>query len=74
MWMKDTRATRIFATILHKHMYITKPSVTLEDRVMATIGKLAAELKGHMATHLSKTDLHQLERLGIILKQGWAHP
>ena len=27
-----------------------------------------------MATHLSKTALHQLGRLGTILKQGWAHP
>ena len=74
MWMKDTRATRISATVFHKHKYITNPSVTPEDHVIATAGKLAAELKGRMATHLGKTDLHQLERLGTILKQGWTHP
>ena len=61
MWMKDTRATRIPATIFHKHKYITNPSVTPEDHVMATSSKLAAELKVSMATHLRKTDLHQLE-------------
>ena len=74
MWMKDTRATRISATVFHKHKYITNPSVTPEDRIMATAGKLVAEIKGRMATHISKTDLHQLELLGTILKQIWAHP
>ena len=52
IWMKDTRATRISAAVFHKHKYITNPSVTPEDRVMATAGKLAAELKCRMATHL----------------------
>ena len=61
MWMKDTRVTRISATVFHKHKDITNPSVTPEDHVMATSSKLAADLKGRMATHLSKTALHQLE-------------
>ena len=73
MWIKDTRSTRISATVFHKHKYIVIPSVTPEDRVMATAVKLAADLKGHMATHLSETSLHQLELLGTILKQGWDH-
>ena len=68
IWMKDTRATRISATTFHKHKYITNPSVTPEDRVMATAVKLAADLKGHMATHLSETDLQKLEKLGTIIK------
>ena len=58
MWMKDTILTRISTTVFHKHKYITDPSVTPEDRVIATSGKLAAELKGRMATHLSETALH----------------
>ena len=61
MWVKDIRATRISATVFHKHKYITNPSVTPEEPAMATSVKLAAELKGHMATNLSKTALHQLE-------------
>ena len=73
MWMKDTRMTRISATVVHKHKYITNPITTLEDRVMVPAGKLAADLKGCMITHLSETALHQLERMGTILKQGWAH-
>ena len=53
MWMKDTRATRILATIFHKYKYITNPGVTPEDRIMTTEGKLAANLKGGMANRLS---------------------
>ena len=52
MWMKNTRAKRISATVFHHLKYITDPSVTPEDHVMATAGKLAADLKGRMATHL----------------------
>ena len=54
-------------------MYITNKNVTPEDRVMATAGKLAAKLKGYIATHLRKTALQQLEQLGTILNQGWTH-
>ena len=74
MWMKDTRATRISATVFHKHKDITNPSVTPEYHIMTTSGKLVDELKVRMATHLRKTSLHQLEQLGTILKQGWSHP
>ena len=73
MWMRDTRATRISATVFCKNKYITNPSVTPEDRVMATSGKLEADLKGLMATHFNEKALHQLKRLGTILKQGWDH-
>ena len=62
------KSGKISATILYKHKYITNPSVTSEDRVMATSGKLTAELKGRMATHLSETYLHQLYQLGTIIK------
>ena len=74
MWMKYTRATRISETVFQNHKYITNPSLTPEDHVMATAGKLASDLKGHMVTNLSETALHQLEQLGAIIKQGWAHP
>ena len=73
IWMKETRATIISATVFHNHNYITNPRVTPEDHVVATAGKLVAELKGRMATHLSETALQQLEQLGTIIKQGWTH-
>ena len=69
--MKDNRATRILGTVFHKHKYINNPGITPEDRVITTAGKLADDIKGCMPTHLSKTTLEKLERIGTILKQGW---
>ena len=68
MWMKDTRATRISATVFHKHKYITSPDITPEDRVIAAAGKLENTPKGRLTPHLSETILDQLERIGTILK------
>ena len=70
--MKDTRATRILATVFHKHNYITNTGVKKEDRVIATAGKLVVDLKGRMENHLSKTALEKMDQLGTILKQGWS--
>ena len=69
--MKYTRATRTLATVFHKNKYITDPGITLEYRVTATSGKLAAETKSRMANHISETLLQQLERLRIIIKHVW---
>ena len=67
MCMKDTRATRILATVFHKHKYITNPDITSEDRVIAADGKLEDTLDGRMLPHLIETILEQLERIGTIL-------
>ena len=69
MWMKDTRATQISVTVFHKHKYIANPGVTPEERVMATAGKLVADIKGRIVIQLREMALQQLERLGTILKQ-----
>ena len=60
MQMKDTKSTRISATVFHKHKYTTNQGVTPEDRVIATASKLAAGLKGRMENNLSETALEQL--------------
>ena len=67
--MTDTRATRVSATVYHKHKYLTTPTVTPADRVLAAAQKLSEEIKGRMPQHLSTTNLDHLERLGNILKQ-----
>ena len=54
MWMENNRATRISATVFHKHKYITNPDITTEDRVIAVAGKLVDTLKGCMSPHLSE--------------------
>ena len=71
MWMKDTRATRILATVFHKHKYITKTGVTPEDHIISTAHKLTAELKGRTDNQLIQKSLQQLEWLGTIIKQVW---
>ena len=68
--MKDTRATRILATMFHKNKYITNTDITPEDQVISAAGQLTDELKGSMPPHLSETSLEQLDRIGTILKQG----
>ena len=68
--MKDTRATRISATVFRKHKYITNPSVTPEDRVMATVGKFVDDLKGRMATHLRKIGYTPIGAIGDHYQAG----
>ena len=57
MWMTDTRATRVSATVFHKHKYLTTPTVTPANRVLAAAKKLPEEIKGRIRQHLSTTNL-----------------
>ena len=68
--MKDTRCTRVSATVFHKHKYISNPLVTPEDAVMAAAGELATLIGGHMPHQLSETSLDELTRLRFIFKQA----
>ena len=52
--MKDTQATRVSQTVLHKHKYISNPSMTPEDSAIVAAGKLAEALKWHMPQHLQE--------------------
>ena len=42
--MKDTQATQVSGVVWFKHRYLTNPSVTSEDRIVAAIGRLAKTL------------------------------
>ena len=68
MWMKTTRALRISATIFHKHKYISNPSMTPADLVLAATGALAKLLTTKVPNSLTNTSMTQLGRLGSILK------
>ena len=70
MWLKDTRATRVSATVFHKHKSLTNPAVTPSDRIIVTAKTLVDEIKGCMPHHISATSLKHFERLGNILKQS----
>ena len=54
MWMKDTRATQISATVFHKNKYTTNPYIPPKDRFTAAVGKLADTPKGRMPPHPSE--------------------
>ena len=70
MWMKDSRATRISATVFHKHKYISNPTVTAADAVIAAASNLAAVLKGKLPQHLKESSLNELTRLSTIFSQA----
>ena len=39
IWMKNTRAMRILATVLHKHKYTPNPDITPKERFISAEGK-----------------------------------
>ena len=45
IWAKNTRTTRISATMFFKHKYITSPIATPEDAITAAASKLADALR-----------------------------
>ena len=51
IWMKASQATRIPATIFHKHKYLSNPTVTPADAVIAAIENLTATLKNFSSTY-----------------------
>jgi hypothetical protein len=44
IWMKDTHTTQVSRAVWFKHKYLTNPSVTPEDQIVAAIGGLAKTL------------------------------
>ena len=45
IWMINTRATRVSATVFHKHKYISNPTATPADAIIAVAGNLITEIK-----------------------------
>ena len=78
IWMKASRATRISATIFHKHKYISNPTVTPADAVITDMENLTATLKNKIPHHLQLSPLNELTRLSTILSDTTdtttAHP
>ena len=74
-WSKDTRTTRISATVFFKHKYITNPTVTPADAIVAAATNLASALQNNiLAQHLGKLNLNDLKRLQAILQEAAASP
>ena len=66
-WTKTTRSTRISATMFFKHKYITNPSLTPTDAIIAAAVNLAHTIKHNMPeqyrSQLKKNDLSKLQQI-----------
>ena len=69
LWMQRTRATRISGIVFSKHKYISNPTVTAADAVMAAAQNMADALKTRMNRHLGKKSLTTLYNL----QKSFAH-
>eukprot|EP00804_Cyclotella_cryptica_P006175 CCRYP_015258-RB/>CCRYP_015258-RB protein AED:0.28 eAED:0.28 QI:0/0/0/1/1/1/3/0/731 len=71
VWTTKTRTTRISASVFFKHKYITTPTVTPADAIIAAAANLAHALKTNIpAQHLGATTLQDLQRLQDILQNA----
>jgi hypothetical protein len=68
IWMKDTHGTRILGAVWFKHKYLTDPSVTPEDRIIAAIGGLAKTLRTNIPPQLHDNTVDKLQKLQDILQ------
>ena len=72
---KDTNANRISGRVFFKHKYITNPSASPEDAVMAAAANLASVLKNNVKQqHFTMKNLKDLKRLEKILSRPATSP
>ncbi len=68
VWMKDTHATRVSGAVWFKHKYLTNPSITPEDQIVAAIGGLAKILTTGVPPQLRNDTVDKLHKLQEILE------
>ncbi len=66
--MKDTQATQVSGAVWFKHKYLTNPSVTPEDQIVAAIGGLAKTLTTGVPPQLCNDTVDKLCKLQKILE------
>jgi hypothetical protein len=66
--MKDTHDMRISGAVWFKHKYLTNPSVTPEDQIIAVIGGLAKTLRTNILPQLHDDTVDKLKKLQDILQ------
>ena len=52
IWIINTRTTRVSATIFHKHKYLSNPTATPANAIIAAAGNLITAIKGHLLHRL----------------------
>jgi hypothetical protein len=61
IWMKDTHDMHISGAVWFKHKYLTNPSVTPEDQIIAAIGGLANTLRTNIPPQLHDNTVDKLQ-------------
>ena len=74
IWMINTRATRVSATVFHKHKYLSNPTATPANAIIAEAGNLITAIKGHLPHRLQESHFSELTRLSTIFSDAAATP
>eukprot|EP00804_Cyclotella_cryptica_P023928 CCRYP_010044-RA/>CCRYP_010044-RA protein AED:0.06 eAED:0.07 QI:0/0/0/1/1/1/3/0/1072 len=75
IWSPTTRSTRIAATVFFKHKYITNPSVTPTDALIAAAANLAHVITHNAkAQHVGTKNLQDLQRLQQLFSDAAKQP
>ena len=61
--MDKTHATRISNTVFFKHKYLTHPTISPSDAILAAAADMAAQLRGHHTRRVSADQLRDLKNL-----------
>ena len=70
--MQDTRATRISGTVFFKHKYLTNPTVSPEDAIIAATNTLSTTLaQNHAAQHKNQQSFEELKRMVAIITSNF---
>ncbi len=51
-WTVSTRATRISSTAFFKHKYLTNPSITPKDQIIAAAARLTNAIQGTITANM----------------------
>ncbi len=65
-WTVSTRATRISGTAFFKHKYLTNPSVTPKDQLIAAAARLTNAIQGTITANMHTSTLKLLGNLQSI--------
>ena len=70
MWSPKTRSTRISETVFFKHKYITNPTATPTDVIIAATNRMAEALKNHKPNNMCETSVQALARLESLVNNA----
>ena len=74
IWMINTRATQVSATVFHKHKYVSNPTANPDDAIIVAAGNLITAIKVHLPHRLQEFHLSELTHLSTIFSDAAATP